>query len=425
MNLHFKDIWALLPNDKGDMSYRRCSVYVSGERIAGIDRVPEGWRQERTIDGEGLILSPGLINAHTHAYMTGFRNIADDLDFNTWLYDRIMPMEEKLNPEDAEKWALCACREMLAGGVTCFCDMHMFPMSSVKAATTSGMRAVISRGLAGGGDDNGGGERRLNEAIDEIKEAADYPNISFMLAPHAPYSCDKAYLKKIAETALSMGLGIHTHLSESAFETEFCREKYGLTPTEFFDSCGLLTERSLAAHCVHLTDGDIDILARRGVSVATNPASNLKLGNGIAPIPALLARGVNVCLGTDSAASNNNLSVLRELSLVTLLHKGISGDMCAVSAREGFCMATSNAAKALSLHELGEIREGFLADLAVFNAASVGMMPLGDPYSALCYGSWGLDAEMTLVGGKIVYEKDRMQERYEKTYQRKECEKNV
>lgn len=398
MGILIKDILALLPDGA-----KVCSVYLDGEKIAAIDREPEGFRCDTEIDGAGRMLTPGLVNAHTHAYMTGFRNLADDLDFNTWLFGRIMPMEDALTPDDAYKWTLAGCREMLSLGVTSFLDMHMFPGVTPRAAVETGIRAVVSRGLSGGADDKAGGERRLREAREEVQEFSSIPNVSFMLAPHAPYTCDEGYLREIAKTAEELDLPINTHLSESRGEAGGIIEKYGCTPIELFDRCGLLNKRTVAAHCVHLTDGDVEILANRAVNVASNPASNLKLANGIAPVKMLMDRGVNVCLGTDSAASNNSLSVLRELQLVTMLSKGVSGDPTAVNAREGFFMATRNGAKALGLENCGEIREGFVADLAVFNIDIPSMRPLGDPFAALAYSSAALTADYTIVNGKIVY----------------------
>ena len=400
MGILIKNILTLLSDNA-----KTCDIYIAGDRIAGIDEKPENFICDRTINGEGRMLTPGLVNAHTHVYMTGFRNQADDLDFQTWLFERIMPMEDKLTPEQAYKWTLAGCREMLSFGITSFLDMHMFPGCTPRAAMETGIRAVVSRGLTGGSDDVEGGKRRIDEAVSEIKEFSGIPNLSFMLAPHAPYTCDEGYLNEIADLALELNVGIHTHLCESTGEIDTIKDNYGCTPIELFDRCRLLNDRTVAAHCVHLSENDIDILSARGVSVASNPASNLKLANGISPVSTLLKKGVNVCLGTDSVASNNSLSILRELQLVTLLSKGLLGDPTLVSAREGFKMATINGAKALGLKNCGEIREGAIADLAIFNTDIPSMQPLGDPYAALAYSSAGLTADITIVGGKIVYEK--------------------
>ncbi|MGI5935602.1 MAG: amidohydrolase [Oscillospiraceae bacterium] len=401
MGILIKDILAVLPGGTS----RKCTVCIEGARILSVDGEPEGFRAEKVIDGAQKLMVPGLVNAHAHAYMTPFRNWADDLDFNTWLFKKIMPMEDALTREDAYWGAVLACMEMIKGGITCFLDMHMFPGSSARAALDTGLRAVISRGLSGGTEDPEGGRRRLREALEEIREFSGPPTLSFMLAPHAPYTCDEGYLRSIAEKARELGLGINTHLSESLGEVEDVENKYGCSPVEFYDRCGLLGNSTVAAHCVHLSSEDMDLLARRGVSVAINHASNLKLANGIAPVSELQKRGVNLCLGTDSAASNNSLSVLRELSLVTLLHKGVNGDPLAVTAAEGFEMATANGARALGLGgKTGEIRPGFLADLAIFDLEQPGIAPLGDPVAALAYSGAGLSAHTVIVNGRIVLE---------------------
>ena len=292
--------------------------------------------------------------------------------------------------------------QSVSGGVTAYLDMHMFPGMSARAALDSGMRAVISRGLSGGGDDAAGGVRRLREAREEYAQYGGEKRLGFMLAPHAPYTCSEDYLREIVDAARELDLGIHTHLSETQGEVDDCLKQYGCTPIGLYDRCGLLSERTVAAHCVHLTEGDMELLAQRGVSVATNPASNLKLANGIAPVPELLRRGVNVCLGTDSTASNNSLSVLRELSLVTLLHKGRTGDPRSVTAREGFTMATEAGCRALGLAG-GVIRSGEPADLALFDLNAPGLVPLGDPVAALAYSGNALRAYAVLVDGELVW----------------------
>lgn len=399
MGILIKDILAVMP----DMSARRTNICIENEKILSIDDIPESFSADTVISGEGKLLTPGFINAHTHAYMTPFRNWADDLDFSTWLFDRIMPAEDKMTEIGAYWGAMLSCMEMIKSGTTCFLDMHMHPTSSVKAALDSGMRAVISRGLSGGEDDVEGGARRLAEALSEYDACHKFPTIGFMLAPHAPYSCDEAYLCDISAYAKDMGLGIHTHLSESRSEVENCIEKYGVSPIGLFDRCGLLNEKTVAAHCVHLSDGDIALLAERGVNVAVNTGSNLKLGNGIARVPDMQKAGINLCLGTDGASSNNSLSMLREMQLVSLIHKGVREDPLAVSARDAFAMATTGGARALGLEgKTGAVREGYFADLAIFDLDTPALNPLGDPVAAMCYSSAGVNADTVIINGKIV-----------------------
>ena len=392
---------AILPGENGPEG-RRCSVAVRGGRISAVLSADTDCAAATVLDGRDKLLTPGLVNAHTHAYMTGMRNWADDLRFEDWLFGKVMPKEDALTPEDAYAFSLLACLEMLSGGVTAYLDMHMFPGMSVRAALRSGMRACISRGLTGGGEDKAGGERRLREAREEFAAYRKEPRLRFMLAPHAPYTCTEDYLLEIAAAARELDLGIHTHLCETQGEVDGCLAQYGCTPIELFDRCGLLSERTVAAHCIYLTESDMELLKKRGVSVATNPASNLKLANGFAPVPELLKKGVNVCLGTDGAASNNSLSVLRELALVTLLHKGRTGDPCSVTAKEGFRMATKAGCRALGL-EGGEIRPGAPADLALFDLNAPGLVPLGDPVAALAYSGAALRADAVLVDGELVW----------------------
>ena len=400
MGIIIKDILSVLPNHET----LNCDIYIEAGEIVSLDEKPEGFVADNTINGKGKLIIPGLINTHTHTYMTVFRNIADDLDFNTWLFKRIMPLEEKMLYDEAYWSSQLACMEMIKDGITCFLDMHMFIGSSIMAASNSKMRAVISRGLSGSADDYTSGNKRLSEAISEIRNYNDLPRIYFMLAPHAAYTCNEDYLNKIADIATEMRLGINTHISESQREVQQIYDIYQCSPIELYDRCGLLKNNTVAAHCVHLSDDDIDILYNRGVSVSINSSSNLKLGNGIAPVCKLLERGVNICLGTDSAASNNNLSILHELRLVTLLHKGLNYNPTAVSASEGLNMATRNAAKALGMeNDIGEIRVGYKADLTIYNILEASMMPIGEPISALCYSSSGLKADTVIVDGNILF----------------------
>lgn len=400
MSILIKNILAILPTG----STRGVDIYIEDDKIAAVGQQDVSVSPDKVIDGCGKLLLPGFINAHTHAYMTAMRSAADDLSFSDWLFGRVMPMENSLTSEDAFHSSMLACMEMIRGGVTTFCDMHMFPGQSLQAAKKIGMRAVITRGLSGGADDVEGGARRLREARWEIETYAGEENISFMLAPHAMYTCDEAYLREIAEAAVELNVGIHTHLSESRGEVSGCMEKYSCSPVELYDRCGLLHDRTVAAHCVHLSEADMALLAERGVSVAVNTVSNMKLGNGFCPVPKLRQRGVNLCLGTDSAASNNSLSILREMQMVSLVHKGLCEDSTAVTAWDTFLMATKNGAKALGLSDVGEIAVGMKADLAIFDLSRADCCPVDDPVPALSYASSGWQAETVIINGVPVLE---------------------
>ena len=402
MNILIRDILAILP-DGAKVS----TVYIKDGVIASIDAAPAGFAAEKTIFGSGKLLMPGLVNAHTHVYMTLFRNCADDLTFNDWLFGRILPLEDKLTPEDCYWATLLGIMEMVSTGATAFSTMDFFLDATAEAAKASGIRAVLSRGLVGGRDNVEGGQKRLREAFDALEKWNGIEKLTFMLAPHAPYTCDDSYQTEVAREAERLGLRVHTHISESKSEVETIAARYGCTPPELMDRCGLLTELTVAAHCVHVTDSDIGLLARRGVSVVTNPASNLKLANGVAPVVKMLKAGVNVALGTDGASSNNALNMFRELGLLSLLHKGVSGDPQAVTAGEAFEIATKNGAKALGLGDTGEIRAGFKADIAIVDLDRPNLQPLGDPVAALCYSANGSEVETVLAGGELLMENGR------------------
>lgn len=399
MNILIKDILAILPDGAST-----CSVFIKDGTIASLSGLPDGATADKVIDGAGKMLIPGLVNAHTHVYMTVFRNCADDLLFNDWLFGRIAPLEDKLTADDCYWGTLLGYMEMLSTGTTSSVDMYIFPDAAARAAADSGMRAVMSRGLTGGASDVDGGKRRIREALGELEAWKGHENISFMLAPHAPYTCDEGYQREIAELARTHNLPINVHLSESLSEIETIRENYGCTPIELADRTGLLTDKTVAAHCVQITDSDIALMAERGVSVATNPVSNLKLANGIAPVVKLMKAGVNVALGTDSAASNNSLNMFRDLSLLTLLQKGTLHDAQAVSAHEGFLMATKNGAKAAGLANVGEISVGMKADLAIMSLDHPNMQPVNNPVASLAYSASGHEVETVMVGGKILME---------------------
>lgn len=396
MKILIRDILAILPEGP-----KVTTVYIENGVIAALDTAPAGFVPNRTILGSGRILMPGLVNAHTHVYMTLFRNCADDLTFNDWLFGRILPLEDKLTPEDCYWGTLLGSMEMLSSGTTAFSTMDFFMDATAEAAKEAGLRAVLARGLVGGEDNKEGGSKRLQEAFDAL-EKWHSDLISFTLAPHAPYTCDEGYQREVAAEAQRLGLRVHTHISESLSEIETIRGQYGCTPPELMDRAGLLSSNTIAAHCVHLTESDITLLAQRGVTVATCPVSNLKLANGIAPIPALLKAGAPIALGTDGASSNNTLNMFRELGLLTLLHKGTTGNPQELPARDALKIATVNGAQALGLDGVGEIKPGSKADLVIINPDCAAMQPLNDPIAALCYSASGAEVETVLVDGKIL-----------------------
>lgn len=403
MGIVLKDILAILPNGEKDEVRKTC-IYIEGNRIAAVGEKPEGFREDKVIDGQDRLVIPGLINCHTHSYMAFMRNVADDLSFMDWLFGTIDPIEQQMTDEDTYWGACLAIIEMIKSGTTCFNDMQMNIHQTTRAVKESGMRAVISRGLIGSGHDEAG-QMRLRQAYEERDAAKDCDRLSFMLGPHAPYTCDDGFMRVVSEEAKKNGMRIHVHLSESVSEIEQIREKYGLTPIEMADRNGLFDVPAIAAHCVQVTDEDIAILKGKKVSVVTNPASNMKLGNGFAPIGKMVEMGVNVCLGTDGAASNNSLNMFRELGLLTLIHKGVNKTPQCISAREGFRIATLNGAKALGLEEeTGSIEAGKKADLAILDLNTPSLTPRNNLIAGLSYSANGSEVETVIIDGKIVME---------------------
>ena len=353
------------------------------------------------IDAAGKLIMPGLINAHTHVYMTLLRNYADDVDFSEWLFNRVMPVEDAL-PAEAAYWTnLLGIAEMFRSGTTSYVDMHMYKCMSGRAAADTGIRAFIGRGLVGE-DLFGDGLSRYREALAE-KEEYESSRIRFILSPHAPYSCSEKLYRQVTEEAVRLGLLRQTHLSEGSSEVENIRKATGKTPVEWLYDIGFLSGRTLLAHCVQMQGDDIRLLAKSGASVVTNPASNAKLGNGFAPVPAFLDAGVNVCLGTYGTSSNNTLNMFREMGLLSLLHKGLQKDPTAMTAQQVLAAATTGGAKALDMAgQIGTITPGARADLVFIDLNSPSLFPNNNIVSSLVYSANGSEAESVMVDGRFV-----------------------
>ena len=407
MGILLKDILAALPEGEKDI-IRKADLYVEGNRIVSIDEEPKGFQAEKIIEGKDRLAIPGLINCHTHSYMSFMRNVADDLSFMDWLFGTIDPIEQKMTDEDTYWGACLAIIEMMKSGTTCFNDMQMNIHQTTRAVKESGMRAVICRGLVGSGDDEGG-QMRLRQAFEERDAARDCDRLSFMLGPHAPYTCDEGYMRIVSEEAKKNHMRIHVHLSESESEIQQIKEKYGCSPIEMAERNGLFDVPAIAAHCVQITESDMEILKAKGVSVVTNPASNMKLGNGFAPVPEMLEKGINVCIGTDGAASNNSLNLFHEMSLLALIHKGVKRTPQCISAAQNFRIATINGAKALGLsEEIGSLEVGKKADIAILNLNTPSLTPRNNLLAGLSYSANGSEVETVIIDGKITMENRRV-----------------
>lgn len=390
---------SVIINKDGEFIVKNKSIIIEDKYIKQVEDTVDSKDFDVVIDGSNKLVIPGLINAHNHSYMTLFRNSADDLPFNQWLFKKIIPQEDRLKSKDVYWGSMLGIMEMINTGTTCFTDMYMFVNETTRAVEESGIRASLSRGLV---DMDGGGERRLDEALSEINNWKNHDRIKFLLAPHAPYTCSEDYLRKIISEAKNKKLGINIHLSETRKEVADIQTEHGLTPTGYLNHLGLFEQETLAAHCVHLTDEDMIILKQKQVHVVSNPTSNLKLGSGIAPIKEMMSRGINICLGTDGAASNNSLNMFKELQLMSLIHKGIHEDAAMITAQEVIEFATHAGAKALGYERLGEIRAGYLADLSIIDLDRPQYYPRNNLVSALVYSTTGEEVETVIVNGKIL-----------------------
>ena len=403
MNILIKNIKMFVCGDiaEGD-------ICISGDTITAAGTQPEGFTADKIIDGSGKLAIPGLMNCHAHSYMSLFRNLADDLTFEDWLFGSIMPREDMLTPDDAYWGAMLSCSEMIKSGTVCFMDMHMFPIKCAEAAKTLGMKAVMTRGLTGPDRTEKDAIRRYNEHMQEREQFKDDPLISFKLGPHAIYTCGRDYLEFLVEKAKETKQEFHIHLSETLNEVKNCYKEHGKSPVEYLDELGFFDVKTAAAHCVHLSEQDMDILAEKNVSVIHNPKSNLKLANGIAPIPHLMEKNVNICMGTDSQASNNTLNMFTEMNYAALLHKGTTGIPTVCTAREVLDFATVNAAKALGFEKSGAIASGNKADIAILDLDRPEFYPRNDLTAALVYSANGSEVDTVIINGDIVLEKGRL-----------------
>lgn len=377
------------------------NILIDGKRIAGFPETADGVPYDEIIDGKGMLALPGLVNTHTHVAMTLFRSYADDLALMDWLQNMIWPAEAHLDDDIVYWGSMLAFAEMIRGGTTAFCDMYMFMDSCAQAAEAAGIRGNIARGLAGVTPN---GVKALEENVELYRKwnnGAD-GRIRVMLGPHAPYTCPPDYLKKVRDTAEQYGIPIHIHLSETKGEVDTCREKFGVTPIALMNQIGLFDVPTLAAHCVHVTEDDIAIMAEKQVCVAHNPGSNLKLASGIAPVPAMRKAGVVVGLGTDGASSNNKLDMFAEMRLAALIHKAASLDPFAIKAEEALQMGTKDGAMCLGYDDLGELKEGYLADLILVDRSGWHWKPRFNSISLAVYAGNSMDVDTVMVNGKVL-----------------------
>lgn len=390
--------------NQGEIAVRDNLIYHVGPGGS----TPADFKPERVLDCPEMVALPGLVNCHTHAAMTLFRGYADDLPLKQWLNDKIWPLEDLLTPEDIYQGTLLCCAEMIRGGTTTLADMYVEMDQVARAVDEAGLRAVLCRGMIGNGP---GGAAALEESIEFIRrwQGGAGGRITTLLGPHAPYTCSPEYLKKVIAAAQELVVGIHMHLAETDDEIKEINDLYGKTPVALMEEVGLFELPVLAAHCVKLSDSDIDILVRRQVGIAHNPQSNMKLASGVAPVSRLLQDGAVVGLGTDGASSNNNVDMLEEVRCAALLQKVHTGDPSVLPAYQALHAATAGGAKALGMQEqIGRLAKGYQADIILMDMHRPHLYPLFDIYAQIVYAAASSDVHTVLVDGRVVMEDRRL-----------------
>ena len=396
----------VLPINPADTVLEHHSVVVSNGDIAATipsDDARSNWKAKQSIDLPDDVLIPGLVNAHTHVPMNLLRGIADDLPLMPWLQDHIWPIEQRwVSPEFVRVGSQLACAELLRGGVTCFNDMYFFPAVTAEVVDEVGMRACIDMlvmDFATAYADTP--EQYIQKGLAFHEQFRDHETVSTALAPHAPYTVSDQYLRQIAQLADELDLRICTHLHETKQEIEDSLEQHGCRPLQRLQTLGLLSPRLLAVHAVQLQKDEINVLAEAGASVIHCAESNLKLASGFCPVQDLLDAGVRVAIGTDGAASNDDLDMIGETRTAALLAKGLSGDATAVPAHRALRMATIEGAAALNLaHRIGSIETGKSADLAAIRLSDPEMQPLYDVASHLVYATGRHQVSNVWVAGQ-------------------------
>ncbi|HJH30843.1 MAG TPA: N-ethylammeline chlorohydrolase [Methanosarcinaceae archaeon] len=375
-----------------------------------ITRVAESTDEtaDTIIDAKGGVVMPGLVNTHTHAGMTLFRGYADDLALSDWLENHIWPAEAQLTGNDLYIGTKLACLEMIRSGTTAFVDMYIHMDSVARAVEESGMRAALSYGMIDLGDHERG-MSELKEGRRFVREwngRAD-GRITTMYGPHAPHTCSRDLLGLVKEYAIDDNVKIHIHILETEAELNEMKKMFGMCSVNMLDELGFLDNDVIAAHCIWLSDGDMDILNKCGVNVSHNPVSNMKLASGISPVPKMLARGVNVSLGTDGCASNNNLDMFGEMKTAALLHKVDTSDPTTLPARQVLEMATVNGARAMGTNS-GMLKLGCMADVIIVDMDRPHLTPVYNVASHLVYSASGGDVRTTIVDGKVLMDDYRV-----------------
>lgn len=382
-------------------------IWVDGAKIKYVGKEAEKeaakitWK--RQIDAKGNLILPGFKNAHTHSAMTFLRSHADDLPLLSWLNEQVFPYEARLTPEDIYDLSKLAIMEYLTSGITANCDMYLTPDTIAQASIDCGYRTVIA-----------GAVNDFTQSVEQLEQWYKKWNqegslVSFELGFHAEYTNQRETLEGVADLSKKYCAPVYTHNSETRSEVQQCVERTGMTPTAYMDVLGLFEHGGGLYHCVHMTEEDLEILKAKEISVITNPASNLKLASGIAPIHRMMEKEISLAIGTDGPASNNCLDMFREMFLVTALAKYREGDAGVVDGEEVLRMATVGGARAMNLTECDILAEGKQADIIMIDLWQPNMQPIHHLQKNLVYSGSKQNIKMTMVAGKILYENGEFQ----------------
>ena len=404
----------LLTMDGRDTRFKNGGIAVRGDRIVAVgprEVIAERYEGRETVDMPRGLIMPGLVNSHTHAAMTCFRGIADDLPLMEWLNDYIFPAEAKnVNPELAYWGSLLACAEMILSGTTTFCDMYIFEAETALAAREAGVRCLLGEVLF---DFPSPSVKTPQEGLEYtermIRDWAGDPLVNIVVEPHALYTCSPDLLREAGKLAEKHQVPIATHFLETAGEKAMLEEKLGRKPVHYLQELGYLHGRFFAFHAVAMDEEDINLFARHGCGVVHNPESNMKLASGVAPVSAMLREGVTVGLGTDGCASNNNLDMLQEMDTAAKLEKCARLDPTIQSAETVLRMATIEGAKVLGLDGLtGSLEAGKKADIVVLDIGKPHLTPLYNPVSHLVYAASGADVDSVWINGRRVLKERKL-----------------
>lgn len=393
--------YCITQNEKREIMSQGALAIAEG-RIVDLGpatEILEKWQAEQVLDLGNSMLLPGLVNTHTHCAMTLLRGLADDLTLMEWLEQYIFPVEAHLSPEMVRIGTLLGCAEMIRTGTTSLVDMYMYMDSAAEIFEQSGLRVLFGECVPSPVCPSF--EQALPRIRAQIERWKGHPRISVGIMPHSVYTTSDTLLEQCRDLAHEYSLPLHIHLSENADESALCMKMHGKRPVPYCDDLGLLGPQTLLAHVVDVTPEEVALLARRGVRIAHNPTSNMKLASGISPVPDMLEQGLRVGLGTDGAASNNTLNMFQEMRMAALLHKIARLESTAMPAQAVLDMGTRNGA--MWNNEIGQLRVGFLADMIALDLDAPHMQPVLNPLSQLVYAASGHETRMTMVQGKILY----------------------